>query len=132
MPKKISVAGVARRGNTVLVMRRLPGGSVGGLWEFPGGKTDPGESPEDALRREWMEETDLDIKVGDEIARGEFQHKGTIFTLIAFDIELPRDDSEPKLREHDAFDWINPGNLSDLPLVESDRGIAEIIFRELA
>ncbi len=52
MPENISVAGVARRGNTVLVMRRLPGGSVGGLWEFPGGKTDPGERPKDALRRE--------------------------------------------------------------------------------
>jgi 8-oxo-dGTP diphosphatase len=132
MPENISVAGVARRGNTVLVMRRLPGGSVGGLWEFPGGKTDPGERPEDALRREWMEETDLDITVGDEIARGEFLHKGKIFTLIAFDIELPADDSEPILKEHDAFDWINPGNLGELPLVESDRGVAEIIFRELA
>jgi 8-oxo-dGTP diphosphatase len=132
MPENISVAGVARRGNTVLVMRRLPGGSVGGLWEFPGGKTDPGERPEDALRREWMEETGLDITVGDEIARGEFLHKGKIFTLIAFDIELPADDSEPILKEHDAFDWINPGNLGELALVESDRGVAEIIFRELA
>lgn len=132
MPDRVSVAGVARRGSTVLVMRRLPGGSVGGLWEFPGGKTDPGEEPEQALRREWMEETELTISVGEEIARGSFQHKGEDFSLIAFDIGLPSPESIPALREHDAYDWIKTADLKELPLVESDRMLARIIFPGLA
>lgn len=128
MPVKVSVAGVARRGNTVLVMRRLPGGSVGGLWEFPGGKTDPGEEPEEALRREWMEETELEITVGEEIARSSFRHNGDNFSLIAFSIELPSVESIPMLREHDAYDWVKTADLEGLSLVESDRMLARIIF----
>jgi len=132
MPVGISVAGVARRGDTVLVMKRLPGGSVGGLWEFPGGKTEEGEPPRDALRREWIEETGLDITVGDEIARGEFRHKERTITLIAFNIELPSAESEPVLLEHDAFRWVLPEELPGLPLVESDRIVAAVIYPEQA
>ena len=132
MTSNISVAGVARRGNTVLVMRRLPGGSVGGLWEFPGGKAEFGENPSDALRREWMEETRLNISVGVEIARGGFRHKDEPFTLIAFNVELPSDDSIPALLEHDAYKWIKADELPGLSLVESDRVVADVIFRERA
>ena len=132
MINNVSVAGVARRGDTVLVMHRLPGGSVGGLWEFPGGKTEPGENPEDALRREWMEETGLKITVGIEIARGGFRHKDTPFTLIAFSVELPSDNSKPALLEHDAYKWVKADELPGLSLVESDRVVADVIFQERA
>ncbi len=132
MRENISVAGVARRGDTVLVMRRLPGGSVGGLWEFPGGKTEEGERPEEALCREWDEETGLEITVGNEIARGGFQHKGQPFTLIAFNVILPSIESKPALREHDAFQWIKIDKLPGLSLVESDWIAAEVILQEKA
>jgi len=132
MSSRISVAGVARRGNDILVMRRLPGGSVGGLWEFPGGKAERGERPGEALIREWMEETGLEIDVGDEIARGGFHHNGEPITLIAFNVELPSADSDPELREHDAFQWVNVETLSKLSLVDSDRIVADVISRESA
>lgn len=132
MPNKVSVAGVALRGSTVLLMRRLPGGSVGGLWEFPGGKSDPGEKPEEALRREWMEETDLKITVGEELARSSFRHDDENFSLIAFNVGLPSLESIPVLREHDAYRWVDTAELEDVPLVESDRMLARIIFPEQA
>lgn len=132
MISRISVAGVARRGTDILVMHRLPGGSVGGLWEFPGGKAEKGESPREALIREWMEETGLEITVGDEITRGEFHHNGAAVTLIAFNVELPFIDSDPVLREHDAFQWVSVENLSKLSLVDSDRIVADVISRESA
>lgn len=132
MPDRISVAGIARRGETVLVMRRLPGGSVGGLWEFPGGKADPGEEPGEALRREWMEETELEITVEGEIGRSSFCHNGEDFSLIAFNIALPSPESIPALREHDTYNWVKTSDLNKLSLVESDRNLARIIFPELA
>lgn len=47
--------------NCVLLTQRPPGKSLAGLWEFPGGKIDPGEGPEDALRRELREELSIDV-----------------------------------------------------------------------
>jgi len=113
-------------------MRRLPGGSVGGLWEFPGGKTEEGEHPREALVREWVEETGLEITVGKEITRGGFQHKGESFTLIAFYVELPAEDSVPDLLEHDAYRWVTVGELPGIDLVDSDRIVADFISRESA
>lgn len=128
MAENISVAGVARSGDKVLVMHRLPGGSVGGLWEFPGGKTEAGETAAEALRREWMEETGLSVSVGYEITRGRFLHKNQEITLIAFSVELSTEEQVPELREHDAYRWITLDELPELDLVESDRIVADAIL----
>ena len=53
------VAGVFVRGGRLLLARRPEGRDWAGLWEFPGGKVEPGETPEDALVREWREEMDV-------------------------------------------------------------------------
>lgn len=127
MPKSVSVAGVARQGDRILVMHRLPGGSVGSLWEFPGGKVDSGETTVQALRREWKEETGFNIEVGGEIARGQFTHKGQPITLIAFEVRLPADAGEPKLIEHDDWKWATVGEIAGLPLVESDLTVLEAL-----
>jgi 8-oxo-dGTP diphosphatase len=63
----ISVAGIARQGAALFIARRKPGGSLGGKWEFPGGKVEEGESAEQALVREYAEELSLPIRVGEEI-----------------------------------------------------------------
>ena len=129
---KISVAGIARDGDTVFVMRRVSGGSVSGLWEFPGGKTELGENPKDALRREWVEETGLKIAVGNELARGSFFHENEQYTLIAFNVEILNPNSVPILREHDAYDWTHIDELQDLSLVESDKSLLGAICRTWA
>ena len=57
-------AGLVFRDGRLLITQRKPGSHLGGLWEFPGGKLEPGESFEDALVRELDEELAIDIRVG--------------------------------------------------------------------
>jgi A/G-specific adenine glycosylase len=68
VPTQHIAIGVVERDGRVLITRRKESGMLGGLWEFPGGKIDGGESPEDACRREIREEVSLDVEVGERIA----------------------------------------------------------------
>lgn len=64
-PTVVVVAAVLRRGDRILLTRRPSGTHLAGYWEFPGGKLDPGESPEEALARECREEIGLDVRAID-------------------------------------------------------------------
>ncbi len=69
VPSHRIAVGVVERGNRVLITRRPPEGLLGGLWEFPGGKIEDGETPEAAVTREIKEEAGLDIEVTSFVAR---------------------------------------------------------------
>jgi len=63
MKNVLVTAAIIQEGPKVLLTQRLPGGAEGRKWEFPGGKVEPGESPEEALRREIQEELAMSISV---------------------------------------------------------------------
>jgi A/G-specific adenine glycosylase len=65
--RQVVVAAVIERGGRVLVSQRGPGGGHPGLWEFPGGKREPGERDAQALRRELREELGIDVEVGERV-----------------------------------------------------------------
>ncbi len=115
-------------------MHRLPGGSMGGRWEFPGGKCERGESLREALVREWLEETGLSVSTGNELGRSCFQHKGKDFTLVAYEVFLPDapadTPAEPDLIEHDQWRWVSIPDIPDLNLVDSDRALFENLQRK--
>ncbi|MDH4037764.1 MAG: A/G-specific adenine glycosylase [Candidatus Krumholzibacteria bacterium] len=69
VPVQRIAVGVVRRNGRVLITRRAESGMLGGLWEFPGGKIGPDESAEQACRREIREEVNLDVEVGERVAR---------------------------------------------------------------
>ncbi len=69
VPVQRIAVGVVRRNGRVLITRRAESGMLGGLWEFPGGKIGPDESAEEACRREIREEVNLDVEVGERVAR---------------------------------------------------------------
>jgi 8-oxo-dGTP diphosphatase len=79
------VAGVFVRGGRVLACQRPPGGHHPGKWEFPGGKVEAGESLQQALQRELLEELGVDATVGPVLWRAEHQYPGREpFTLTFF------------------------------------------------
>jgi 8-oxo-dGTP diphosphatase len=121
-----SVAGISLRGVSVFVARRKPGGSMGGRWEFPGGKLEAGESYRDAVIREFREEFELEIVVGQAIGDSSFQNDGRRYELTAVLVDF---DGEPgTLHEHDQYRWVAGEALGELDLADSDRSLLPFIL----
>jgi 8-oxo-dGTP diphosphatase len=125
---EITTAGIFRRDNLFLVARRLPGGSMGGRWEFPGGKAEAGESPRDALAREILEELGAEISVGAHLAATEFSNAGRRYALIAFEAVLKT--PVRRLRAHEQIRWLRWEEIKNLDLSDSDRRIYEEVKKE--
>lgn len=105
------VAGILKKGDQVLVGQRPETHTLGGLWEFPGGKIEMGESPEYALARELREELAIEAEIGD-LKIACTHSYGDVGILILF-YEVLFWKNEPKAKHHIGLDWIYP---SDLPL----------------
>ncbi len=116
-----STAAVIRRDDRYLVAKRLPGGSMGGRWEFPGGKAEAGESPEAALEREFLEEFAVPITVGEHLVSAEFRNNGKDYRLLAFSAELG--EGLLDLKEHEEIRWLRLEEIESLDLADSDREI---------
>ena len=105
----------------VLLAQRPEGKSMAGLWEFPGGKVERGESPRQALRREIAEELGLEIDVGDFLARG---ISGPPERQIVLDVyEATIAGGTFRMRDHDAFLWIGAEILAGLDWAPADRPV---------
>jgi 8-oxo-dGTP pyrophosphatase MutT (NUDIX family) len=100
------VSGLAIRDGKILMGKRPATKLRGGLWETPGGKVEPGESPIKALEREWLEEVDLKVEVGSMIAS------------CSFDLEIPFVVELYVLSSRNSFDGAKPIDHSDLEWVE--------------
>lgn len=89
MGKEIVVVGaVIERQGLILCARRADRGPLGGMWEFPGGKIEPGETPRVALEREILEELRCHIEVGDEVTTTRHGYDFGIVTLTTFRCHL--------------------------------------------
>jgi mutator protein MutT len=120
-----SVAGIALRGERCFIARRLPGGSLGGKWEFPGGKAEEGEGAEEALIREFQEEFSLPIHVGEELGKSWFIHNGIKRTLLAYRIYFDSADPAPRiiLTDHEEWKWASVDEIEKLDFAPSDRNL---------
>lgn len=124
------VAAIALRDGQVMVARRAIGQRQAGLWEFPGGKVEAGESDAQALARELHEELNVAAIIGEEFSRTQYDYADGSIELIGLFTELP--DLEYVLSVHDQIDWLPIGHLAMVELAPADVALAQQLMQRFA
>lgn len=128
--KQINVVGaVIVDDDKVLCAQRGPSGALAGMWEFPGGKIELGETSRDALEREIHEELHCVVEVGDEVTTTRHEYDFGVVTLTTFYCTLVS--GTPVLTEHAAVTWLAPRDLGTLDWAPADIPAVEKIQAEL-
>ena len=104
----------------VLVAQRPEGKALAGLWEFPGGKLEPGERPEESLIRELAEELGITVKAACLAPLTFASHGYETFHLLMPLYVCRRWEGTPTGREGQAIRWMKPARLRDLPMPPAD------------
>jgi len=120
------VAGVIERDGKILITRRLAGTHLAGLWEFPGGKPEPGERLDDALRREIAEELGAEVSVGPPLETVEWQYPDKAVRLIFFRCGIR---GEPQPLEGQEIAWVAPRDLAGYEFPAADAVLLERLSR---
>lgn len=123
------VCALLERGGRVLAAQRPAGKSQGLLWEFPGGKLEPGEAPEAALVREIREELRVEIVLGARLPDAVHDYGRFAITLTPFRATLRDAAAEPHAAEHAALRWCAPEELRGLDWAPADVPIVEAYLR---
>jgi len=118
------VAGVVRRDDgRLLITQRMANDTLGGYWEFPGGKVEPGEELKAALKRELQEELGIDTEIGAEIHRVVHPYPDRDVRLYFFDARIVS--GEPRKLEVADLLWITTGELMNYQFPEADRPLLD-------
>ncbi len=125
LPHYEVAAAVLIEAGHVLLAQRRPEDMLGGLWEFPGGKREVGESLEAALQREMKEEMAIRVEVGEALLTLEHAYTHFRITLTAF--RCRRVAGEVRCLECADFRWADAATLSAVPMAATDRRIAHVV-----
>jgi mutator protein MutT len=120
--KRIGVAVIRNQSGQILIDRRPPNGVFGGLWEFPGGKIEPGETVEACIRREIFEEIGIDVEVGEHLITVDHLYPHFRVTLIVHYCRYLR--GVPQPLECEELRWVS---LAELPLFNFPEANSQII-----
>lgn len=113
------------KGKEIVFATQRGHGDLKGGWEFPGGKIEMGETPQEAIKREIMEELKTEIKVGDFIHTIEYDYPTFHLSMDCFWAEIVSGDLV--LTEHDAARWLTKEELDSVEWLPADIEIMEMI-----
>ena len=122
------VAALIRDGERFLICKRPAHKARALMWEFPGGKVEAGESPQDALIRECMEELDVTLDVGELYMQVTHEYPDIQIRLSLYEAVIAS--GELCSKEHEALCWILPREIPDYEFCPADKDIIDRIRRE--
>lgn len=123
----VVAAAIIRRGEAYLLAQRLEGTHLAGLWEFPGGKCEPGESLEACLVRELAEELGVEARVSGHRLTTTHEYGRRRIELHFFDCEIAGD---PRPLIGQALNWVRRDELRQTALPEADRALIDLLVGE--
>ena len=123
--KKQVTAAVIEKDGKILIAKRRKGRTLGGKWEFPGGKIEPGETAEACLKRELKEEFDIEAEIGKFIIASRFRYCLVPIELLAYRVKHLS--GEFKINEHEEIRWVSPSELKLYDFMPADKPIVEIL-----
>lgn len=123
---RVVAAVIEQQGRYLITQRRLTG-VLAGLWEFPSGKVEAGESDEDALRRELRERVGVDVEVGRSTARRSHRYDGYVVDLVLYHATiLPGEEPRP-IRVADLC-WVQPQELENYAFPPADQATTDLLL----
>ncbi|NLM53004.1 MAG: (deoxy)nucleoside triphosphate pyrophosphohydrolase [Firmicutes bacterium] len=111
----------------ILVAKRKKGKKLGGFWEFPGGKIEEGETPEETLKRELREEMNVEIKVGEYLGENVHCYEDFAIRLMAYRAKIVG--GEIKLSDHEEYLWVEAGELAKVNLAPADIPLVRLLLK---
>ena len=122
------VAALIWRGEKFMICQRPPHKARGLLWEFVGGKVEPGETLQEALVRECREEIDVLLSVGDVFMDVTHEYPDLTVHLTLFHATVA--EGEPQMLEHNDIQWITPQEIPDYDFCPADVEILDRIMQD--
>ena len=123
------VSALIERGGRYLVTQRRPQATLPLLWEFPGGKVEPGETDQQALQRELMERLALEVRVAEREVEVDHQYDGYSLHLRTYRCHITGD--EPRPIHVAAVRWATPAELAELPFPGADQASVDALIEDL-
>lgn len=123
------IKAINESGEPIIFATQRGYGDFKGGWEFPGGKIEEGETPQEALKREIMEELDTEISVGELINTVEYDYPTFHLSMDCFWCEIVKGDLV--LKEHEAAKWVTKEQLNSVEWLPADIKLVENISTKL-
>lgn len=119
-------AAVIEKDGKILLAQRKEGSALAGKWEFPGGKLEPGETPQACLRRELMEEFGVETEIGEFVCSSCFEYKHLPIELLVYRARHLA--GEFKLNDHARIEWVAPADLKNFDLSSADIPVLDFLI----
>lgn len=120
-------AGLIKKDNLILVGQRPENHTLAGLWEFPGGKIELGETPEQALARELQEELGIEAEVGELKIACTHSYSDVGIIILFYEILFWK--GEPKTKHHLNLKWVTPAELPQMKIPDANRKNLDRIYK---